>query len=86
MFNFLRKKTQPAASAGRYYGGDQTIHRTGYVDVETDSKGRVVSVWFRCQPLPFKQTVVGVDRANDMRGMYEKGPENFRLLGVQVSE
>mgnify|MGYP001579770811 CR=1 FL=1 len=49
------------------YGHDRTIHRTGYVDVETDEKGQVVAVWFRCATLPFKQHRVDGERARQMR-------------------
>jgi hypothetical protein len=56
----------------RYYGGDMTIHRTGEVNVELDSKGRVVAVWYRCQPLPFTQRVATEPRAKDMRLMYQQ--------------
>lgn len=57
----------------RYYGGDGTIHRTGQLDVEVDAWGNVVAVWFRCQPLPFKQVRVAEPRAAEMRGMYGSG-------------
>lgn len=49
----------------RFYGGNGTIHSTGYVDVET-YEGEVVAVWFRCSMLPFKQTEVGDARAEEM--------------------
>ena len=53
----------------RHYGDDNTIHDTGYLDVETDKHGLVVAVWFRCQPLPFKQTHVDRERAKEMETM-----------------
>ena len=56
------------------YGHDKTIHRTGHVDVEVDTEGRVVSVWYRCQPLPFFQTTVWKARADEMDGLYQKMP------------
>jgi hypothetical protein len=49
----------------RFYGGTGTIHSTGHVDVETRN-GNVVAVWFRCSMLPFEQTKVGLDRAEEM--------------------
>ena len=52
------------------YGDDRTIHRTGYVDVEVDQNGQVVAVWFRCHPIPFRQSKAHADRAVDMRQMY----------------
>lgn len=48
------------------YGDDQTIHRTGHLDVEVDASGRVVAVWFRCSLVPFEQHDVGPDRAQEM--------------------
>jgi hypothetical protein len=68
---------------GRMYGGTGTIHRTGYVDVETHN-GQVVAVWFRCQPLDFEQTEVEMDRGADMMRMYREG--NFSLNGVVMSQ
>lgn len=56
----------------RYYGGDGTIHGNGEVNVELDIKGRVVAVWFRCQPLPFTQRVVREGRAQEMRAIYQR--------------
>jgi hypothetical protein len=40
----------------RVYGGDNTIHKTGHLDVEVNYKGEIIAVWFRCQHLPFKVT------------------------------
>lgn len=54
----------------RIYGGDSTIHQTGYFDIETH-KGAVVAVWFRCQPVLFKQAEVERERATDMEAMYK---------------
>lgn len=62
---------QRLAGPGRYYGDGGTIHHTGHLDVGVDADGRVVSVWFRCQPLPFVQNNVGLHRAAEMRRMYE---------------
>ena len=56
------------------YGHSNTIHRTGSVDVELDKSGKVVSVWYRCMPLPFTQTVVGDARAAEMVHCYESQP------------
>lgn len=36
---------------GQRYGGAQTIHNTGTVDVVIGTDGRVTEVWFRCQQL-----------------------------------
>jgi hypothetical protein len=56
---------QQLAAPARYYGGGGTIHGTGHVSVETDKDGNVVSVWFRCCPLPFKQSKVDTNRADE---------------------
>lgn len=48
------------------YGHSGTVHRTTHLDVETDYEGRVVSVWFRCIMLPFKQKVVSWNRGDEM--------------------
>jgi hypothetical protein len=58
----------------RYYGSDMTIHAGGEVNVELDASGSVVSVWFRCQPLPFTQTTTADSRAEEMRRMYARQP------------
>lgn len=67
----------------RWYGDGGTYHNTSQLDVEVDSEGNVVAVWFRCQPLAFKQANADDRRAADMRKMYEqnKMPEirGFRL-------
>jgi len=49
------------------YGHGKTIHRTGHVDVETDSNGNVVAVWYRCMMLPFEQHVVDENRSSSMK-------------------
>jgi hypothetical protein len=76
MFGFKKKRIAekvkvPAGT--RYYGSDMTIHSGGEVDVEVDSDGKVVAVWFRCQPLPFDQRMVQELRAKEMRSMYKWG-------------
>lgn len=64
-------RKQRLAKPARFYGDGGTIHSTSVVNVETDNAGNVVSVWFRCQPLPFDQRWVGPDRALEMVMMYE---------------
>jgi len=76
------KQKQDAAKPGRYYGDGGTIHSGTELDVEVDSSGRVVAVWFRCQPLPFRQADVDVDRANEMRSMYRG--YGSKLTGVEI--
>lgn len=68
---------------GRVYGGDGTIHGTNYVDVEV-LDGKVVAVWFRCQPLAFEQYDVEEDRAKSMRAMYEESRHS--LNGVIMED
>lgn len=58
---------QKAASPARYYGDGGTIHATGSIDIEI-FEGRVVSVWYRCQLLPFTQRWVTPERAVEMTG------------------
>lgn len=48
------------------YGNDGTWHDSTALDVETDSDGNVVGVWFRCQLIPFQQVLVGDERAAEM--------------------
>lgn len=71
---------QKLAGPARFYGDGGTIHHTGHLDVETRN-GEVVSVWFRCQMLPFKQTEVDEHRAGEMK--FKSGPLP-NLTGVEV--
>ena len=73
---------QELAKPGRFYGGAGTIHSTTVLDVETDAKGRVVAVWYRCQMLPFRQSPADPQRADHMRAAYER--EMPKLTGVEV--
>jgi len=57
----------------RTYGHDGTIHGTKHLDVETDSQGNVVAVWFRCQLLPFNQIRTPVNRSIEMEKAYASG-------------
>ena len=65
-----------AGPGGRYYGDGGTLHHSGHLDVEV-ADGRVVSVWFRCQLLAFRQHDVDARRAEAM------GP-GVPLTGVQL--
>lgn len=77
---------QELAKPGRYYGDGGTIHDSSVLDVETNIVGDVVSVWFRCQMLPFRQTKHGwrSPRVEEMRGVYK----DFKtgILGVEVTD
>lgn len=57
------------------YGYNKTIHRSKYLNVETDKTGKVVAVWFRCMRLPFKQSVVDKNRVKDL-----EQTESFPLI------
>jgi len=70
---------QAAAAPGRYYGGTGTIHGTGYLDVEV-YQGEVVSVWFRCQELPFKQANVSASRGEEMQRM----KATSAIIGIEL--
>ena len=69
----------------RYYGGNGTIHGTTELDVETRD-GKVVSVWFRCCLLPFRQTEVDKSRADEMTQAYKQEGVVPRMDGVTVFE
>lgn len=77
------QRKQELASPSRYYGDGGTIHQSVYLDIETDDYGKVVAVWFRCQLLPFYQTITDPDRADDMRRAYREGYIPA-LTGVEV--
>lgn len=67
------------------YGHPNTWHQSGEVNVETSADGRVVSVWFRCMPLPFDQTIVGKERAADMVRMYGE-IDKRNIVAVEVAD
>lgn len=71
-------------SKTRLYGRDKTIHQTSVLNVETDDEGNVVAVWFRCQPLPFDQTVVHTNRAAEMDRMYRT--EMPKIVAVELDD
>lgn len=71
---------QVFAKPSRYYGDGGTIHSSGEVNVEIDQKGKVVAVWFRCQMLPFDQTIVDEERARSMRSVTDLP----RITGVEL--
>lgn len=39
---------------GTRYGGAQTIHNTGTIDIMLNESGEVAQVWFRCHMLAFR--------------------------------
>jgi hypothetical protein len=82
-FGIKWRLRQRLARPGRYYGGEGTIHHTGYLDVET-FHGTVVAVWFRCQPLPFEQSEVDGERATEME--WVSATLGHILVGVEVDD
>lgn len=76
---FGRKK-RPSDSY--FYGDGNTIHDTDHIDVEVDSSGEVVAVWFRCKMLPFKARAVDDNRAMDMR----THRITERITGITIKE
>lgn len=71
-------------SGTRYYGDGGTIHRSGQLDVEV-YLGQVVGIWFRCQALPYKVSLVDYGRACDLKRMYQESPAPG-LHGVEVED
>lgn len=72
---------QRAAGRSRYYGDGGTIHATGTVDIEI-FEGRVVSVWYRCQLLPFTERWVDEGRAAEMAG----ASANVEITALHVKD
>lgn len=68
------------------YGYDRTIHRTGEVNVEIGPDGEVCSVWFRCAMLPFTQSVVNQQRADEMHHAYQDPPPSIQAIDFQDRE
>lgn len=63
-----------------YYGGGNTIHRTGHLDIVVEDH-RVVEVWYRCLQLPFSvssRDFVGSPLYSDHRD------ELPRITGIEV--
>lgn len=63
---------------GRRYGGAQTIHNTGTVDVVLDDDGHVIEVWFRCQMLAF--------RVSQPKGRPAYEGAGARLVAVELED
>ena len=68
----------------RYYGDGGTIHHSMNLNIET-YKGKVMVVWFRCQPLPFDVHEIDFYRAQELDYMMNKDyiPE---LHGIEVKD
>ena len=84
-WNKMQESTQELLNdkAARFYGDGGTIHSTRHLHVGV-YQGKVVSVWFRCQALPFEQIDVDKSRAEDMRNMYSR--PICTLHGVTVKD
>jgi len=83
--HWRRRQAEFSRIDTRYYGDGGTLHDSPQLDVETDRRGKVVAVWFRCQLLPFKQRVVDEDRATQMAYAYTE-PYIPELRGVEVRD
>jgi hypothetical protein len=86
LVSFLKDKFQMRQelckeTGTRYYGDGGTIHHDNLLDVEVYD-GHVVGVWFRCQALPFQETIVDSYRANEMRPLSHL----VGLHGVEVKD
>ena len=68
------------------YGRKNTIHKTEFLNVEVDKKGKVVAVWFRCRALPFVQSVADKNRAEEMTTMYSNTDAILPLIAVELKE
>ena len=67
------------------YGHEGTIHQTNEVNVELDKHGRVVSVWFRCAPLPFTQERVDDARAQELDRLYAD-MEPHKIVAIEFKD
>lgn len=76
-------KANLAPFPSEYYGDGVTIHDTTQLDVET-YRGEVVSVWFRCRVMPFKQHRVEKARSTEMKDLYA-GMDPVELTGVEIN-
>ena len=66
------------------YGRNNTIHRTKLLNIEIDEKtGEVVSVWFRCMPLPFDVHYAEKERADEMRRMYKGNIPEINAIEIE---
>lgn len=69
------------------YGRNNTIHKTKLLNIEIDKKSKeVVSVWFRCMPLPFDITEVDKNRTNEMKRMYKKDKKLILAIEIELEE
>jgi hypothetical protein len=84
--HWRRRQKEFRRTGTRYYGNGGTIHSSGHLDVEVYD-GKVVAVWFRCQPLAFEHHDVRVERAMSMQAMYTQSAHPMpTLCGVEVRD
>jgi len=60
---FSQGRPEPPDKTRHAYGGMDTIHQTGTIDIQVSPEGEIVRVWFRCLSLPFT-----VGRVHDSSG------------------
>lgn len=68
---------------GTVRGEQRTYHGREHLDVEVNSDGEVVAVWFRCACLPFKQINVDTGRSIAMRDQQHQ-IDKFALMAVTL--
>ena len=68
------------------YQREKTIHKSTILNVETDTDGNVVSVWYNCVALPFSQSAVDSDRAKEMQRMSNEINKSIRINGIDFSD
>lgn len=71
--DYKRRQEEFNRTGTHYYGDGGTIHGSTILNVDESTMldvevhdGRVVSVWFRCAALPFRQVNVSAVRMYDM--------------------
>lgn len=84
--HWRRRQREFKRTGTRYYGNGGTIHGNTELDIEIGPDGKVVAVWFRCQPLPYRAYPANAERAADMRRMYQEGACKTKLCGVEVKD
>jgi len=83
--DYKRRQEEFNRTGTHYYGDGGTIHESTVLDIEIHN-GRVVSVWFRCAALPFRQVNVSDVRAYDMKCMYEDTMPEIHGLELKYDE
>ena len=85
MLERLKRAWDAFMAQGEFrYGDDNTIHRSGDVNVELGPDGDVVSVWFRCHLLPFTESRVDHQRADSMMGYRSASRPRIQAIVFEV--